>query len=176
MTQPPGQSATRGPVYRDTTESAHAQPAANRADQGRTTDIARGTAAEAMIHAPKISTGTTTVADVREIFRDDHVHCVLIVEHGRLLAVVERSDVQDAHPAALALLTGKLQGRVIGPEDDLATARHLMTSAQRRRLAVVDDHGVLLGLLCLKRTGLGFCSDDDVRGRATERAAACSHP
>jgi CBS domain-containing protein len=146
---------------------AHARPAAERADTAQAC-FARGTVAEAMIHVPKTSPGTATVADARETFRDDHVHCVLIVEHGRLLAVVERPDVQDAHPAALASSTGELRDRVIGPEDDLATAWHLMACAQRRRLAVLDDHGVLLGLLCLKRTGLGFCSDDDVRARAAE--------
>ena len=37
-----------------------------------------------------------------------------------------------------------------------------------RRLAVVDDDGDLLGLLCLKRTLDGFCSDADVRARALE--------
>lgn len=42
-------------------------------------------------------------------------------------------------------------------------------TARSRRLAVIDDHGMLLGLLCLKRTGLGFCSDTDVQARADER-------
>jgi CBS domain-containing protein len=74
---------------------------------------ARTTVADAMIHAPKLCTPTTTVAHVREILRDDHVHAVLIVDHRQ----------------------------------------------------------TLLGLLCLKRTGLGFCSDTDIEARATERHA-----
>lgn len=44
-----------------------------------------------------------------------------------------------------------------------------MTTYGRRRRAVIDDRGLLLGLLCLKHTGLGFCSDADVRARADER-------
>lgn len=171
MSQSSSQPAARGPAYRQAAVYARAQRVAERAGTAQACP-ARGTVAEAMIHVPKTSPGAATVADVRETFRDDHVHCVLIVERGRLLAVVERPDIEQAHPAALASTTGELRDRVIGPEDDLATAWHLMTSAQRRRLAVVDDHGVLLGLLCLKRTGLGFCSDDDVRARAIERAAA----
>jgi hypothetical protein len=42
----------------------------------------------------------------------------------------------------------------------------------QRRLAVVDDAGVLAGLLCLKRKLTGFCTDADVGARVTERAAA----
>jgi len=44
-----------------------------------------------------------------------------------------------------------------------------MSRTGRRRLAVVDDGGVLVGLLCLKRTGRGFCSDLDVASRAASR-------
>jgi len=32
--------------------------------------------------------------------------------------------------------------------------------------AVVDDRGILLGLLCLKKDGTGYCSDDGVQRRA----------
>ena len=40
------------------------------------------------------------------------------------------------------------------------------------RLAVVDPHGVLLGLLCLKRSRRGFCSAEDVAARERERRLA----
>jgi hypothetical protein len=43
---------------------------------------------------------------------------------------------------------------------------------RRVRLAVVDDDGVLTGLLCLKRKLTGFCTDADVAARAAERATA----
>jgi hypothetical protein len=36
----------------------------------------------------------------------------------------------------------------------------------RRRPAVVDDSGRLLGLLCLKKDGTDYCSDEGVRDRA----------
>ena len=36
---------------------------------------------------------------------------------------------------------------------------------ERRRLAVLDDSGRLIGLLCLKGNGTGYCADDGRRGR-----------
>ncbi len=62
-----------------------------------------------------------------------------------------------------------LAGRTVGPAEDLERVRLRMVAQGIRRLAVVDDGGALLGLLCLKRSGSGFCSDDDVAARAAER-------
>jgi CBS domain-containing protein len=128
----------------------------------------RATVADAMIRFPKVCGLQTTTAQVREQFRDDHVHAVLVVDNGRLVAVVERPDIGTAPPELPAHLLGRLPGRVTTPDADLDATRHAMT-ARRRRLAVIDDRGILLGLLCLKRTGLGFCSDADVQARADER-------
>jgi hypothetical protein len=44
--------------------------------------------------------------------------------------------------------------------------RHAMTATGRRRAAVTSADGRLLGLLCLKASQVGFCSDTDVRARA----------
>ncbi|WP_338597190.1 CBS domain-containing protein [Saccharopolyspora sp. SCSIO 74807] len=129
------------------------------------------TVADAMLHAPKVCGSATTVAQAREIFEDDHVHAVLVVDGGRLLAVVERPDISSMSPQVPAWLSGRLQGRVVRPDADLDAAWSVMTANQRRRLAVIDDQGMLRGLLCLKRTGLGFCSDADVEARASERRA-----
>jgi hypothetical protein len=41
----------------------------------------------------------------------------------------------------------------------------MMRRAGRRRLAVTSEDGRLLGLLCLKASGRGFCSDEDVAAR-----------
>jgi CBS domain-containing protein len=49
---------------------------------------------------------------------------------------------------------------------DLAQAGQLMLAWGRRRLAVVDRDGKLQGLLCLKRSWSGFCSNRDVRARS----------
>ena len=41
-----------------------------------------------------------------------------------------------------------------------------MTTTGRRRAAVTSADGRLLGLLCLKASRAGFCSDQDVHARA----------
>lgn len=132
--------------------------------------VPRGaTAGDAMIHTPRTAVSTATVGQVRTIFQDDHIHCVLIVEDGTLLAVVEPTDLEDRDAAAPAWPAGALHGRIIAPEADLDAARRTMTRSRRRRLAVVDGEGTLRGLLCLKRSGLGFCTDAYVQARAAER-------
>lgn len=123
--------------------------------------------ADAMIHSPKVCGPTTSIAQLRDMLRDDHVHAALIVDHGELLAVVERSDLV----GSLTLDGGSraaayIEDRVTRPDAGLAATWKAMTTAGRRRLAVIDSDRQLLGLLCLKRSGLGFCSDADVRARA----------
>ncbi|NUP46534.1 MAG: CBS domain-containing protein [Catenulispora sp.] len=122
-----------------------------------------------MISSPKTMAATATVAHVRDEFQDDHVHCVLIVDGDVLLAVVERPDLTDAGPEEPAVSRGRLRGRTVAAGEDLEQVRLAMLDQRRRRLAVVDDREALMGLLCLKRTGRGFCSDADVRARAAER-------
>ena len=48
-------------------------------------------------------------------------------------------------------------------------ARRAMQASGDRRLAVVEDDGRLLGLLCLKRSGDGFCTDAGVAERRAAR-------
>ena len=61
---------------------------------------------------------------------------------------------------------GALAGRTVSASDALPTATEMLLRDGRRRLAVVDDCGRLLGLLCLKRDRTGFCSDEGIRRRA----------
>lgn len=127
------------------------------------------TVADAMITEVKLGGSGTTVRELRTLFRDDHVHAAVIVEDGVLLAVVDRADLDaTAHDDEAALHLGGRLARTIAPEVDLEQARRRMVTAARRRLAVVTADGRFLGLLCLKRTGRGFCSDLDVRARADE--------
>ncbi|MER5675261.1 CBS domain-containing protein [Pseudonocardia alni] len=129
-----------------------------------------GSTGAAMIAGPKTCSRTTTVHQARETFRDDHVHALLVVDRGVLLAVVERGDLEGRPAAAPVRWLGTLAGRTVAPTEPVDAARERMRAAGRRRLAVVDGHGRLLGLLCLKRSGAGFCTDEGVRARASERA------
>ncbi|MEU6700716.1 CBS domain-containing protein [Pseudonocardia sp. NPDC046786] len=127
--------------------------------------------ADGMLREPKVCPPGTTVAAARRMFRDEHVHALLVVDRGVLRAVVERADLATADPRAAAAGLGALAGRVVRPGADLGAVHREMRRAGIRRLAVVDDRGRLLGLLCLKRSGRGFCSADDVRARSAAGVA-----
>jgi len=133
-----------------------------------TTDF-RGasTVGEAMLHRPKVFTAAATVAEVRALFDDDHVHAALIVDGATLLSVVERADLDGLCGASPAWRAGRLAGRTVRAEADLFETWQGMRC---RRLAVVTEDGQLVGLLCLKRSGRGFCTDADVAARAREKS------
>ena len=76
----------------------------------------QATVADAMVRRPKLLASTATGQDVRDLFRDDHVHAALVVDGDRLVTVIE-------------------DGRCVG-------------------------------LLCLKRSGRGFCCDAGITARA----------
>jgi predicted transcriptional regulator len=137
----------------------------------------RLTVADAMLHAPKLSEPGSTVGDLRRLFLDDHVHAALIVADGGLVCVVYRADLHpvlpDREPAARV---GDLGNRVVRGDEPLDVVKLQMISNGRRRLAVVDDADRLMGLLCLKRSLSGFCSDDDVRCRANDESGRGSLP
>jgi CBS-domain-containing membrane protein len=124
----------------------------------------------AMIRFPKVCGTGTTVGQARDHLLDDHVHALLIVvDGGVLVAVVERTDLAGAQAHDPAWPLGRLTGRVVGAGADLAAVTGQMAAQDRRRVAVVDDRGHLVGLLCRKRSGQGFCSDAGVEARAAAR-------
>lgn len=142
-------------------------------------DVAR-TVAEAMLTMPARHPRSATVGEIRDFFRDDHVHAALIVSPaGYLEAVVERDDIAGCQaPGTAAASLGRLAGRTVRPWASLADVSRAMTATGRRRAAVTSADGRLLGLLCLKASRKGFCSDADVRARALDRsgteAAGCA--
>lgn len=127
----------------------------------------------AMVTVPKTHTPDTPVEEVRLLFDDDHVHMALVVAGNRLVTTIERSDLVDSIPGTvLAGQVGTLAGRVVHPERPLDEVTTELRRSGRRRLAVVDGSGGLLGLLCLKRNGSGYCSDEGVLARAADLVAA----
>jgi CBS domain-containing protein len=137
-------------------------------------DEASRTAADAMLTIPVRHPLGVTLREIRDFFDDSHVHAALIVSPaGYLAAVVEREDI-DGSPAsdAAAAPLGRLVGRTVPAEASLAEAHRAMKAAGRRRVAVINNDGRLLGLLCLKASQAGFCSDQDVRARAGKAGPA----
>jgi predicted transcriptional regulator len=126
---------------------------------------------DVMVTAPKILGPDATVNQIRLLFEDDHVHMAVIVDGDRrLLTAIDRSDIPPAiDGTARASSLGTVAGRTINPDCLLSMATSGLQSSGRRRLAVTDEQNRLLGLLCLKRSGNGYCSDEGVRARAEER-------
>jgi hypothetical protein len=125
-----------------------------------------------MVRCPKTHGPESGLEKIRAFFADDHLHMALIVAaDGRLVTTIERPDLAAAtSSSAPAAKLGTLIGRTAGLADPLAAATAALLREGRRRLAVVDDSGRLLGLLCLKKDGRGYCSDKGIRQRA-QRAA-----
>lgn len=127
------------------------------------------TVADVMVRHPNLCHEDSTAGDVRHLFTDDHVHAVLITSGTRLLTVIDRADLgPETADSAPAARLGRLSGRVIAPTAQTDIALQQMIAVGRRRLAVLGPDGTLLGLLCLKRSGTGFCSDENVRRRQRE--------
>jgi len=120
-----------------------------------------------MISYPKTHDLGTTADEIRAFFEDDHVHMALIVRTDRrLVTTIERADLSARPPVlTLAAELGTLTGRTVGPAQKLDAVTAGLLRERRRRKAVVDDCGRLLGLLCLKKDGSGYCSDDAIRQR-----------
>ncbi|MEI7054200.1 CBS domain-containing protein [Nocardioides sp. CCNWLW239] len=129
------------------------------------------TVADAMIHRPKLLPASATVRDVHDFFRNDHVHAALVADGDMLLTVIGRDDLSAESGDRPAAELGALLGRTVEVGADLWSTWAAMTDARRRRLAVVDDGGRCVGLLCLKRSQLGFCCDAGVWARARARLA-----
>jgi CBS domain-containing protein len=125
--------------------------------------------ADVMIRYPKLCGTETTVRQAQTRLADDHVHALLVTHDGLLVAVVEREDLAGAAPGEPIWPLGRLGDRVVGVHEDLASVTREMNEWGRRRLAVVDGGGRLAGLLCRKRSGQGFCSDDGIAARAARR-------
>jgi CBS domain-containing protein len=133
--------------------------------------------AEVMLRAPIVLAATDPVAEARAVLGSSHVHMVLLTASGRVGDPLLGTLVRDDLPAPgrcdgdSALAHARLVGRTVGADVTAEDARRAMRTAGTRRLAVVDHTGRLLGLLCLKRSGEGFCTDAGVQSRRAARAS-----
>jgi hypothetical protein len=97
-----------------------------------------------------------------EVSFHDHVHMALLIDDGEFVGTVDRCDLATAvdYRAPHAKTRRSTDGRSTPPP--VADALTATDRTSRRRLAVTAVDGALLGLLCLKASGSGFCSDEDV--------------
>jgi CBS-domain-containing membrane protein len=138
------------------------------------------TVAEVMVGEPKVLGSSATLDSVRALLADDHMHMVLLTEGGYLVGTVTREDLWHSDERAvhretpnppnnsLALPWARLAGRTIAATVPASSAFEAMSAMKCRRLAVIGEDNTLLGLLCLKAHGSGFCSDTDVLARSRD--------
>ena len=121
---------------------------------GAPADLAGRTVGEVVVRMPKTLPASVSVGVARAALEDDHVHMLLLTDDGRLLGTLVRSDLAAAgDDAAPALGRAVMVGRTIAADVPAQDARQLLVGSGRRRLAVVDHDGRLLGLQ--KRARLG---------------------
>lgn len=130
------------------------------------------TVAEVMLRNPTVHPAGLTIGTARAAFdASPKTHMLLLVHDRVLVSTVIRADVaDDIDPEGLAGDAGSLEDRTVGEDAPLAPAHADMRNRGVRRLAVVDDSARLRGLLCLKRSLTGFCTDDGVAGMRRARA------
>lgn len=129
---------------------------------------------DAMVRCPMTHAPDCGVEAIRAVFDNDHVSMALIVAtDGRLVTTIERPDLAPTISNSTPVSDlGTLIGRTVGPAAALDAVTATLLREGRRRLAVIDDSGRLLGLLCLRRDGTGYCSDQGIRARENERRRA----
>lgn len=129
------------------------------------------TVEDAMLRRPTVHLADVSVAEARAAFDSSKkTHLLLLTRNGLLISTVTRADLEkEANPELPATTVGTLLNRTVSPDTPLDHARHDMLRRGERRLAVVDDAMHLLGLLCLKRSHTGFCTDEGVAAMRRER-------
>jgi hypothetical protein len=123
------------------------------------------TVADVLVRHPKTLDASSTVGAARAQLEDDHVHMVLLTRDGVLIGTLVRGDLARTDDAEPALAHAVLAGRTMAASVRADDALRILVGRDERRRAVVDHEGRLVGLLCLKRRGNGFCSDHDVASR-----------
>lgn len=131
------------------------------------------TVADAMLRDPTVHPAGLTVDEARQCFRaSPKTHLLLLVRDGVLLRAVTTDDLTEQVPGSDPVLAhGSLEDRTVGPDVPVGPLREAMAGTGVRRLAVVDSDMSLLGLLCLKKSLTGFCTDESVAAmRAARRS------
>jgi CBS-domain-containing membrane protein len=146
-----------------------------RVDDEQTLAVPCTPVSDVMLRHPKVLDAQATLDEARAALTDDHVHMVLLTEGSTLVGTLVRTDLP--HPiqrsdqgSGPALPWSTLRDRTVPSATSADTVNKLLIERGLRRLAVIDHDGTLLGLMCLKRSRTGFCSDEDVASRAQSRA------
>lgn len=136
------------------------------------TDPATTTVGDAMLRHPTVHPAGLTVREARAAFAASaKLRVLLLVDDDLLVSIVAREDLSGTEdPSAAVADVGTLDGTCVEADAPLGATFEAMVSSGRRRLAVVGPDGKLLGLLCLKASRSGFCTDAGVAAMRRSRA------
>lgn len=132
------------------------------------------TVADAMVTIPKTLPASVRIEEARAAFADPKVHLLLLTRGPRLVTTLTRPDLVGVVGGPVRW-HGRTAGRVTAPGEPLGEVGAWMRRSGARRLAVIAEDDRLLGLLCLKADGSGFCSDANVRARLSDMRTDLSH-
>lgn len=122
---------------------------------------------DVMLREPKTISSEISVSEALSALADEHVHMLLLIDGAYLVGTLVRADLPLSRSVSdeRALRYATVQGRVVEAGATAQDVSVRMKVSGLRRLAVTDADGRLLGLVCLKRHGRGFCSCEDVASR-----------
>jgi len=119
---------------------------------------------DVMVSRPKTLSADSSVGEVRALLRNPHVQTALLVDGERYAGAIDRDEIAAEVPDdAPARPFARLDAARIEPEARVSEALERLQASGGRRLVVVGADGETLhGLLCLKRSRQGFCTDRSV--------------
>lgn len=116
---------------------------------------------DVMLSAPKTLSGRATAAEVRTFFDNPKVVSALVVDDGRFVGLLDRSDVPSLLAGQTPIRTfARRDVPTITPDRPVTEAMEILDSRHLARLVVLAEDGqTLAGLLCLDLKRAGFCGD-----------------
>ncbi len=131
------------------------------------------TVQEAMTSNPRAITPETTIREAAQLMKSEDVGALPIVEDGRLTSVITDRDL-----AIRALADGlepETQVRelaskdvvTVDPQQSLEEAAGLMAKHQIRRLPVVEEDGVLVGMVA--QADIAQAGHDELTGEVVQK-------
>ena len=124
--------------------------------------------ADVMVRRPKTMPADASVADLRAQFENPRVRTALLADDGRFAGAIGPDELPagaaDAEPARDYATTDL---PTVAPDARMSDALALMEARGEHRLIVLDGDGeTLVGLLCMDKTGAGFCLDKPAGAQA----------
>lgn len=121
-----------------------------------------------MTGSVKTATGEHTLKDVAALMRDGDMGSVPVVEDGKLVGIVTDRDIvvrsiaegRDASTSVAEAMTTDIFA--VKPDDFVFEAIRLMGDKQVRRVPVVDNEGLLVGIIAMADIALEMEDEKEI--------------